>query len=83
MTFRAAAGNPADAPPTLLKGTYRIDLWAFFVEIDDKNAPYTWPSAPVIVLDPFETTTTNIDGQFGSRQAWVGEGTNIIRCNVN
>ena len=42
------------------------------------GAAFTWPSAVVRVMDVFQVTTTNANGEIGSFEAWVGLDSGLI-----
>ncbi len=41
-------------------------------------AAFTWTSAVVRVMDVFQVTTTNANGEIGSFEAWVGLDSGLI-----
>jgi cytoskeletal protein CcmA (bactofilin family) len=43
-----------------------------------KEAAVTWPSAIVRVMDVFQVSTTNANGEIGSFEAWVGTDSGVI-----
>ena len=43
-----------------------------------KGAAITWPSAVVRVMDMFQVSTTNANGQICSFEAWVGTDSDLI-----
>ena len=43
-----------------------------------KEAAVTWPSAVVRVMDVFQVSTTNANGEIGSFEAWVGLDSGLI-----
>ena len=43
-----------------------------------KEAAITWPSAVVRVMDVFQVSTTNANGEIGSFEAWVGTDSGMI-----
>ena len=43
-----------------------------------KESAITWPSATVRVMDVFQVTTTNANGEIGSSKAWVGLDSGLI-----
>ena len=43
-----------------------------------KEAAVTWPSAVVRVMDVFQVTTTNANGEIGSFEVWVGLDSGLI-----
>jgi len=62
VTFQAVAPRAA--------GLYRNEIWTFFDEYADEEAPYSWPSAAVYLADVFEV---EIDGKPASK-VWVVDG---------
>ena len=53
-------------------------LGAYLALGGKKEAAVTWPSAVVRVMDVFQVTTTNTNGEIGSFQAWVGLDSGLI-----
>ena len=47
-----------------------------------KDAVATWPSAVVRVMDVFQVTTTNANGEIGSFEAWVGVDSGLINRTI-
>jgi hypothetical protein len=43
-----------------------------------KEAAITWPSAIVRVMDVFQVSSTNANGEIGSFEAWVGLDSGVI-----
>ena len=43
-----------------------------------KESAITWPSATVRVMDVFQVTTTNANGEIGSFEAWVSLDSGLI-----
>ena len=73
------------AKPTadLLKGNYRSESWMFFTGIDSAQTPYTWPTALVQVLDPFQGSATDSSGQqLGTYEAWLGTDTTEFKWTI-
>lgn len=70
VTFRALGG-------VVLKqgGEYRGNFLAFGGE---KQVAYTWPAAAVRVMDVFQVTTTNAQGEIGSFEQWVSVDSSFI-----
>ena len=67
----------------LVKGNYRTESWAFFEEYDSDQTPYTWPTALVQALDPFQGTATDSDGKdLGSYEAWQGTPTAFFNWTI-
>ena len=67
----------------LVKGTYRTEAWAFFTEYNSAESPYTWPTALVQVLDPFEATATDASSdEIGSFEAWRGTDSDLFRWTI-
>ena len=67
----------------LVKGAYRTEAWAFFTEYNSAEAPYTWPTALVQVLDPFEATATDDSSDaIGSFEAWRGTDSDLFRWTI-
>ena len=72
----------AQPSAALTKGTYRAETWAFFSEFASDETPYTWPTAAVQVMDPFEGTATDATGEIGSYEAWLGADFNSFRWTI-
>ena len=44
----------------------------------ETQAAYTWPAAVVRVMDVFQVTTTNAQGEIGSFEQWVGVDSSFV-----
>lgn len=66
VTFQAVAPRAA--------GLYRNEVWAFFDEYTDDDAPYSWPSAAVYLADVFNM---KLNGKLVS-QIWIVDGKAVV-----
>ncbi|MCH8869432.1 MAG: DUF11 domain-containing protein [Chloroflexi bacterium] len=67
VTFKAHAPRAS--------GLFRNEIWAFFYEYPDEEAPYSWPSEAVFLADVFDIEI----GGVPTSQVWVVDGQAFVK----
>jgi len=82
MEIEDGEGSPSDVTFRTMGGVVLKKqgeyIGTFLALGGEKQAAYTWPSAVVRVMDVFQVTTTNAQGEIGSFEQWVGVDSSFI-----
>lgn len=82
MVITSGTGTAADIKFRIERNLQFKELGQFkgkYMVFDGGNGTaFTWPSAIVRVVDVFQVTSTNANGEIGSFEAWVGLDSGLI-----